>query len=173
VNRRRCPVSHRTECSIDHARLESTPPDMNSGDDSIIGPQHHGQAVSGLNTQSDIRRRCHYSIGFGPNHDIDSKFIDIETERPVNLTKPNPRSTTDALPASLEHWSRSCDGKVTVGSFCRPDADRAPVRERSINEPHGGGKELLKERRDVEIAVVVEIVVGGEDVTCDRTIVAR
>ena len=57
----------------------------------------------------------------------------------MHLAKPQPRSIDDVAATIFEFERYSPDGEIPIGTIGGPDADRAPVVERSIKEPHRGG----------------------------------
>ena len=72
-------------------------------------------------------------------HGLDTKFVDVKTDIAVHLREPHPWAINDCSTTCLKFWAHSPNGEVPVGSFGASDADRAPVDERSIKEPHRGG----------------------------------
>jgi hypothetical protein len=54
----------------------------------------------------------------------------------VHLCQPDPRTINDRAATRFELGARSPNGEIAIDVFCAPDADRAPVDERSIKEPH-------------------------------------
>ena len=47
-----------------------------------------------------------------------------------------PRAINNRAATGVEFMVRVATSEIAIGFFCAPDADRAPVDERSIKEPH-------------------------------------
>jgi hypothetical protein len=54
----------------------------------------------------------------------------------MHLSKPHPRSIDDRAATVFEFMVRVAKGEIAINFFCASHADRAPVDERSIKEPH-------------------------------------
>jgi hypothetical protein len=92
-----------------------------------------------MDCESEIWLRCHNRIGFSPYCSVDSNLVAIDATVTMHLLEPHPWPVGHVTPTLLEFRQRYVDCEVAVGSVGPHDANRAPVTERSIKEPHRGG----------------------------------
>jgi len=92
-----------------------------------------------LDCESKIGLRCHNCVGFGAYCGVDSNRVEVNAKIAMNLAKPHPSTVGDSVSAFLPLRWCCPDGEVTVSLVGQADANRAPVTERSIKNPHRGG----------------------------------
>jgi hypothetical protein len=109
---------------------------MHSGDNPIERPQHNRNTISGLNRKCQIGSTRHRGISKRAACIFESDGIDVDTPIAVHLSKPHPRAINNRAATGVEFMVRVATSEIAIGFFCAPDADRAPVDERSIKEPH-------------------------------------
>jgi len=92
-----------------------------------------------MDCESEIWLCCDNRIGFGPSRTLDTNLVEVNATFAVHLTQPYPWPIGHVTPTLLEFRHRFVDCEVAVGSIGPPDANRAPITERSIKKPHRGG----------------------------------
>jgi hypothetical protein len=109
---------------------------MHSGNDTIKRPERNRNAIGGLNRKCKIGSTRHQRIGWSTTCTFESNGIDVDTDIAMHLSKPHPRSIDNRATTGVELMVRVSNGEIAISFFRAPDADRAPVDERSIKEPH-------------------------------------
>jgi hypothetical protein len=109
---------------------------VHSGNDTVERPQHNRNTISCLNRKCHIGSTGHRRISRRAACIIESNNIDVDTPIAVHLCKPHPRAINNRAATGVEFMVCVAKSEIAIGFFCAPDADRAPVDERSIKEPH-------------------------------------
>jgi hypothetical protein len=109
---------------------------VHSGNNPIERPQRNRNAICRLDRKCQIGSTGHRRISSRAACTLESNGIDVDTPIAVHLSQPHPRAINNRAATGVEFMVRVATSEIAISFFCAPDADRAPVDERSIKEPH-------------------------------------